>query len=48
MSNTRTIKDVVEDLQYLDFRLHQGEIPLDEYYTLYSELEEELLKLLKS
>jgi len=45
MRNNKTKKDVQDEMNYLTQQLQSREISLDEYYTLYSELEDEMSSL---
>ena len=38
----RTVIDIQEEMNYLTERLNKRDVSLDEYYTLYSELEDEM------
>lgn len=42
MSNNRTTRDIQDEMNYLTQQLQTRELSLDEYYTLYSELEDEM------
>lgn len=41
----RTKLDIQEEMNYLTERLNKRDVSLDEYYTLYSELEDEISSL---
>ncbi len=45
MAYNRTIRDIQDEMNYLTQQLQSREISLDEYYTLYSELEYEMSSL---